>query len=87
MGICSSLKSVQKNIADMIDQSLASLEQTAFSHLNCHTKHAVCRLEGILAFMFETTYMFRLSPYASQKQLQDTDYYKCWQDLKPVFQG
>ena len=44
------------------------------------------RLDGGLAFMFETTYMMKLTPGALEESGLDTDYWKCWQDLKPHFQ-
>lgn len=41
--------------------------------------------ENSLAFMFETTYMFKVTPFASSNKVQ-LDYYKCWQDLKSHFE-
>jgi homogentisate 1,2-dioxygenase len=38
-----------------------------------------------LAFMFESTYMFKLTPYAMDDQKLQSDYYKCWQGLDNEF--
>jgi len=37
-----------------------------------------------LAFMFESTYLLKVTDYASKNQLDD-DYYKCWEGLKSHF--
>ncbi len=37
-----------------------------------------------LAFMFESTYIFKVTEYA-QKHNVDENYWKCWQDLKSNF--
>lgn len=39
--------------------------------------------DNTLAFMFESTYTFTLTPYARERI--DPDYYKCWQGLKSNF--
>jgi homogentisate 1,2-dioxygenase len=41
--------------------------------------------EGSMAFMFETTYMMKLSDYAMDPKNQDTEYYKCWENIPKVF--
>ena len=38
-----------------------------------------------MAFMFESTYVMRLTPYGANQELQQTDYYKCWQGLEHEF--
>jgi homogentisate 1,2-dioxygenase len=37
-----------------------------------------------LAFMFESSYLFKVTPWANTHKVQ-LDYYKCWQDLKSHF--
>jgi homogentisate 1,2-dioxygenase len=37
-----------------------------------------------LAFMFESTYLFKITDYARKNHV-DHDYYKCWQTLKNNF--
>jgi len=37
-----------------------------------------------LAFMFESSYMFNITPYAQENNI-DKGYYTCWQDLKSHF--
>lgn len=39
-----------------------------------------------LAFMFESTYMYRITEWAMQDHLVDKDYYKCWTRLPRLFQ-
>jgi len=43
--------------------------------------------EGSLAFMFETTFMMKLTSEALDPEILDTEYYQCWQDLKPAFRA
>lgn len=38
-----------------------------------------------LAFMFESTYIFKLTKWANNPENQQTQYYKCWMDLKNEF--
>lgn len=40
-----------------------------------------------LAFMFESTYTMRLTPWALNEAPLDRDYYKCWQQLPKLFNG
>jgi homogentisate 1,2-dioxygenase len=40
--------------------------------------------DDALAFMFESTYIFRVTEWAQQNKL-DLDYYKCWQGLRSHF--
>lgn len=40
---------------------------------------------GGMAFMFETCYLMKLTPYATEKSHLDNDYYKCWEGLKNNF--
>jgi homogentisate 1,2-dioxygenase len=35
-----------------------------------------------LAFMFESTFMMKITPYAQAERLIDTKYHECWQGLK-----
>lgn len=39
----------------------------------------------MMAFMFETSYMLRLTDYAIASQLQDPDYMKCWEGFPSTF--
>ena len=41
--------------------------------------------EGSMAFMFETAYMLKLTDHAMDPKNQDTEYYKCWENLPKVF--
>ena len=43
------------------------------------------KLSGTLAFMFESCYLLKLSPYAMEKRFIDENYYLCWQSLKDNF--
>lgn len=43
------------------------------------------KLENTLAFMFESTYLFKMSKEAMNPDLIDSNYYKCWADLKDKF--
>jgi len=38
-----------------------------------------------LAFMFESTYIFKLTKWANDPETQQTEYYKCWMPLKCEF--
>ncbi len=38
-----------------------------------------------LAFMFESTYMLKLTEWANQALVQQTQYYECWMPLKAEF--
>ena len=38
-----------------------------------------------IAFMFESAYMFKLADYAMNPEMQDTEYWKCWEDIPRVF--
>jgi homogentisate 1,2-dioxygenase len=40
-----------------------------------------------LAFMFETTYMLKLTPWANDADRLQTEYYKCWMGLKNEFKA
>ena len=51
---------------------------------NEHTQSPVKMPEDAWAFMFESTYFLRLTPFASECP-QDEDYYKCWQPLSREF--
>lgn len=42
--------------------------------------------DDTMAFMFESTYMFKVSELATEKNV-DKDYYKCWQPVKKHFNG
>lgn len=41
--------------------------------------------DGTMAFMFESSYLMKLTEFASKTNI-DQDYYKCWEDLKTHFQ-
>lgn len=43
------------------------------------------KFEGGLAFMFESTYMLRLTEYALSCEHNDADYWKCWQQMPKLF--
>ncbi len=40
-----------------------------------------------LAFMFESTYIFKLSKWANLPENQQTEYYKCWGSLRNEFES
>jgi len=42
-------------------------------------------LKGALAFMFETTFMLKLTPWAMELGKIDQKYYTCWEGLAPEF--
>jgi homogentisate 1,2-dioxygenase len=42
-------------------------------------------LDGALAFMFESTYMMKLTEWGTEKQKLDEDYVDCWKPLKSHF--
>ena len=42
------------------------------------------KLPDTMAFMFESTYMFKMTDWASANHL-DEKYYECWQDLPSCF--
>lgn len=41
--------------------------------------------KNALAFMFESTYIMRLTEYGNTEETLEHDYYKCWQGLKTHF--
>jgi len=43
------------------------------------------RYEDTLAFMFETSDVFQVTPFALDPKNRDMDYLKCWQGFKPTF--
>ncbi|RLN78109.1 hypothetical protein BBJ28_00010517 [Nothophytophthora sp. Chile5] len=43
------------------------------------------KFEGGLAFMFETTYLVKLTDYALQCEHNDAEYWKCWQKMPKLF--
>lgn len=43
------------------------------------------QLEGTMAFMFESSYFFKLSEYALSPDLLIPQYFECWQGLKSNF--
>jgi homogentisate 1,2-dioxygenase len=45
------------------------------------------KFDGGLAFMFESTYMLKVSKWALEEAPLDKDYAKCWQPLPKVFDG
>ena len=45
------------------------------------------KLEGTLAFMFETRFVCRPTRYAMETAERQHEYYTCWQDLKKHFRG
>jgi homogentisate 1,2-dioxygenase len=40
-----------------------------------------------LAFMFESTYIFKLSKWANAPESQQTEYYRCWAGLKSEYEA
>ena len=42
-------------------------------------------IDGSMAFMFETRYVYRLTEFAMQTPCLQADYFKCWQGLKKHF--
>ncbi|DBA02147.1 TPA: hypothetical protein N0F65_004782 [Lagenidium giganteum] len=43
------------------------------------------KFDGGLAFMFESTYLLKLTDYAINCEHNDQDYYKCWQKMPKLF--
>jgi len=43
------------------------------------------RIEGTLAFMFESGYLFNVTKEVQENGKLDENYYKCWQELKKHF--
>jgi len=41
--------------------------------------------EDTLAFMFESTYILKITQFAKTGLIIDQDYYKCWEGLKSHF--
>ena len=50
-----------------------------------HATEDPVMIEGALAFMFETSYLLKLTPFAAETDLIDQDYYKCWEKLESHF--
>lgn len=50
-----------------------------------HADLAPSKIDGTLAFMFETRFVVRPTRYAMETRLLQDDYYLCWQDLKANF--
>jgi homogentisate 1,2-dioxygenase len=42
--------------------------------------------DNTMAFMFESSYIFKISDLASEKNV-DKEYFKCWQPVKKHFTG
>ena len=42
-------------------------------------------IDGSMAFMFETRYVYRLTEFAMQTPCLQADYFECWQGLKKHF--
>jgi len=59
-------------------------DTTAFEHHSNMPEQKPFKLPDTMAFMFESTYVFKITDYA-QKNFVDHDYYKCWQQLKSNF--
>ena len=57
----------------------ATFNKASVSELSPHW------FDGGLAFMFESSYIMKLSDYALNCTHIDKDYYKCWQPLKKHF--
>jgi homogentisate 1,2-dioxygenase len=43
------------------------------------------KFDGGLAFMFESTYLIKLTDYSLKAEHNDKDYYKCWQQMPKLF--
>lgn len=43
------------------------------------------KFEGGLAFMFETTFLVKLTDFALECEHNDADYWKCWQKMPKLF--
>jgi homogentisate 1,2-dioxygenase len=43
------------------------------------------KFDGGLAFMFETTYMLKMTDYAFQAPHREVDYVDCWSGLPKLF--
>ena len=44
------------------------------------------KLSGTMSFMFESTFLFKLTPYSMSSTI-NSNYYKCWEGLKSNFDG
>ena len=44
-------------------------------------------LDGTMAFMFETRYLYRPTKFALETPALQSDYFECWQGLKKHFNG
>jgi homogentisate 1,2-dioxygenase len=44
------------------------------------------KLPDTMAFMFESTYIFKVTEFATGNHL-DEEYYKCWEDLSNNFKS
>eukprot|EP01098_Paradermamoeba_levis_P016930 TRINITY_DN942_c0_g1_i1.p1 TRINITY_DN942_c0_g1~~TRINITY_DN942_c0_g1_i1.p1 ORF type:complete len:431 (-),score=97.56 TRINITY_DN942_c0_g1_i1:139-1431(-) len=60
-------------------------DTTTFLKCSAEELKPVKLFTGSLAFMFETTYMLKISKFAHNESLKDVNYYKCWQDLPVNF--
>ena len=45
------------------------------------------KFDAGLAFMFETTLVLKLTPYALEAPHRDKEYQKCWESLPKYFTG
>lgn len=43
------------------------------------------KFDGGLAFMFESTYLIKLTDYGLKCKENDPNYYKCWQQMPKLF--
>ena len=48
---------------------------------------APVKLDDTLAFMFETRFVVRTTKFALETSQLQSDYWECWQGLKPEFRG
>jgi len=59
--------------------------------MQIHLKKAIkdevkpIKLNETMAFMFESSYLLKLTPFAANNKI-DPDYYKCWAPLQSHFQ-
>jgi homogentisate 1,2-dioxygenase len=61
-------------------------DNTTFEKCSTEELKPVKIPDTTLAFMFESTYLFKVTEFASKQNI-DENYWKCWQDLKNNFDG
>lgn len=60
-------------------------DAATFNKLSTDELKAVRMPDDSMSFMFESTYVFKLTEWADSIQLKDENYYKCWEGLGSKF--